>query len=141
MFLHYSDQISIRENESSESSMYVTYRKTPANQLRFSWKFNRDDLDSLNHWQTDRFHILYIFHFFNLTHIHIKIPHLEPGVVQKAPYAYWTSSDLHCGGQSLHWGFGPAGLGAGHLEGSSSDQKYCKPSCPEEYRQSTLSAA
>lgn len=98
-------------------------------------------LTPLNHWQTDTFHIHYILHFFNLTHRHIKkIPHLAPGVVQKAPYAYWTSSDLHCGGQSLHLVFGPVGLGEGHLEGSSSDQKYCKPSCPGEYHQSTWSA-
>lgn len=94
-----------------------------------------------NQLQTDRFHIPYILHFFNLTHIHTKIPHLVLGVVQKAPYAYWTSSDLHCGGRSLRLGFGPVGLGEVRLEGSSSDQKYCMPSCPGECRQSTLNVA
>ena len=95
-------------------------------------------LTPLNSWQTENFHIPYILHFFSLTHMYIKIPHLVLDAVQKAPYAYWTSSDLHCGGQSLHLGFGLVGLGEGHLEGSSSDQKYCMPSCPGEYRQSTL---
>lgn len=65
----------------------------------------------------------------NQTKCHI-LPHPKRDAVRRALGVGLTCAGPHCGGRSPHWVLDPEGEPAEHQAESSSDQKYCKPSCP-----------